>query len=74
MAWEFITTLISVAIFIVMLLLMDQREPSDLVATANLLKVVYGLLSFPFMIFAIPLLAGIITKTRATRYDSYVIY
>lgn len=72
MIWEMIVTVISVMIFFTMMFLfVDFRKGADLIATVNLLKVVYGLLSFPFIIFAVPILAGVVTSTKATAYDNY---
>ena len=71
MIWELIITIVSVGMFISLLVPLKQDEETDLVATVNLLKVVYGLLSFPFMIFVIPIVTTIMTKTKATKYDRY---
>ena len=71
MIWELVISIISVIIFGLLLFFLKQKNATDMLATVNLLKVIYGLLSFPFMIFAIPILAEIVTKTRPTRYDKY---
>lgn len=34
-------------------------------------KIFYGLLSFPFLIFALGPLADILTKSKPTAYDKY---
>ena len=34
----------------------------------------YGLLSFPFLIFSVPLLNTILTKSRPTGYDKFFLF
>eukprot|EP00828_Plagiopyla_frontata_P032698 TRINITY_DN42566_c0_g1_i1.p4 TRINITY_DN42566_c0_g1~~TRINITY_DN42566_c0_g1_i1.p4 ORF type:complete len:113 (-),score=13.69 TRINITY_DN42566_c0_g1_i1:162-500(-) len=37
----------------------------------QMIRMFYGLLSFPFLIFSIPFLNNILTKSRPTGYDKY---
>jgi len=32
-------------------------------------KTIYGLLSFPFLVFSLPFIELVLTKSRATAYD-----
>lgn len=71
MIWEAFSTIVSLGMFVVLLVPLQQDQESDLVATVNLLKVVYGLLSFPFMIFAIDFLIKVVTRSKPTKYDKF---
>lgn len=36
-----------------------------------LVKTIYGMLSFPFMVFMVPSVTYLLTKSRSTAYDTY---
>ena len=46
----------------------DDEHAKDII---YLCKIIYGLLSFPFLIFALPLLPDLLTKARPTAYDKF---
>jgi hypothetical protein len=72
MCWEFFITLVSAAVFAVLFLIL--RNVNDFVSMRSsifLVKCIYGLLSFPFIIFAIPQLTVLLSKTRETKYNKY---
>lgn len=72
MIWEFFITVISIGLFALLYYLIDQRNDLTSVRSSIfLVKTVYGLLSFPFMIFVIPQLTVLLARTRETKYNQY---
>lgn len=72
MCWELMITLISVGLFLALYFLLQAG--SDLVSLRSsifLVKTVYGLLSFPFIIFVIPQLTIMLARTRETKYNQH---
>lgn len=69
MFWEFIITIITVALCLFFVYVLDEDDDVSLRGVIYFCKTVYGLLSFPFMVFAIPIMAQFLTKTKATKYD-----
>ena len=70
MIWELVTTLISVGLVCIFIFLLNQEDDISLRGVIFYCKTVYGLLSFPFIIFAIPIMTEFLTKSKATKYDS----
>ena len=48
---------------------LDSTDDWKMKANLYWAQFVYGLLSFPFLIFAVPLCPAILTKARPTAYD-----
>lgn len=69
MVMEFINTIISLGIFFAMVYPLDQKDSISIRGSVYFCKVLYGLLSFPFIFFALPFFTTLMTKTKATRYD-----
>ena len=69
MVWEFIATLITVGLGLIFVYLLKENDDISFRGVIFFCKIIYGLLSFPFMIFAIPVLPQLLTKSKATRYD-----
>ena len=69
MVWEFFAMAITVGLGLMFVYLLKENDDISLRGVIFFCKIVYGLLSFPFMIFAIPVLPQLLTKSKATRYD-----
>ena len=69
MVWEFIATIITIGLGLIFVYLLKENDDISLRGVIFFCKIVYGLLSFPFMIFAIPILPQLLTKAQSTRYD-----
>lgn len=72
MCWELMITIISVGLFVALFLILQSG--SNLVSLRSsifLVKTVYGLLSFPFIIFVIPQLMILLARTRETKYNKH---
>ncbi|KRX01046.1 hypothetical protein PPERSA_00794 [Pseudocohnilembus persalinus] len=70
--WDIFSFLIATGIFVFTF----QAQPYDLSwknSTPYLFfaKFIYGLLSLPFLIFAVPIISNLLTKSKATAYDQY---
>ena len=74
MIYELVITLFCVGMCLVMIFPLDQDDSTSVRASVYFCKVIYGLLSFPFMIFAIPIISDLLTKTKATKYNKYVVF
>lgn len=69
MIFDALNTIITVALFFVFVFVLKEDDDISLRGVIYFCKTVYGLLSFPFIIFAIPILAEFLTKSKATKYD-----
>lgn len=69
MVWEFINTLITVGLCLIFVYVLNEDDDISLRGVIYFCKTVYGLLSFPFMVFAVPIVTVFLTKSKATKYD-----
>lgn len=69
MIYDIIIAGIAIGIFFIFYFLFDIRDDEHAKGIIFFCKIIYGLLSFPFLIFAIPILSGLLTKARTTGYD-----
>jgi predicted membrane channel-forming protein YqfA (hemolysin III family) len=69
MLWEFFSTVVTISLFFIFVYLLDEDDEISLRGVIYFCKTVYGLLSIPFMIFAIPIMTVFLTKSKATKYD-----
>jgi len=72
MIYDLITFALSVGVFFIITYVADSKEEWQVKATFYFCKIIYGLLSFPFLIFAVPLMDNILTRSRPTAYDKYI--
>lgn len=66
---EMLNTVVTIAICLVMIFPLKQSDSVSIRGSVYFTKVVYGLLSFPFIFFALPMFTTLMTKTKATSYD-----
>lgn len=71
MIWEFFTVLIVVGIFLILYFFVIKNEKVSMRESIYFCQIMYGLLSFPFLVFSIPMMTVILTKSRETTYDSF---
>ena len=71
MIWELFASIFTVAVFLVIYFLLINRDQISMREVVKFCQILYGLLSFPFLIFSLPLMTTMLTKSRPTRYDSY---
>lgn len=72
MIYDIITFIGSVLIFYFSINYMHLDERDRFKYTKPYLyfsKLIYGMLSFPFLIFMVPMLSNLLTKAKATAYD-----
>eukprot|EP01017_Pseudomicrothorax_dubius_P008976 TRINITY_DN12990_c0_g1_i1.p1 TRINITY_DN12990_c0_g1~~TRINITY_DN12990_c0_g1_i1.p1 ORF type:complete len:524 (-),score=100.14 TRINITY_DN12990_c0_g1_i1:34-1605(-) len=68
MIYDIVTFIICVAGFFVITFVQDAKEEFQLKTTIFAMKMLYGILSFPFLIFLVPLLDQLLTRSRPTAY------
>lgn|SRR3990167_8655917 len=71
MIWEFISELLTVGLFLILYNFVISDAKMSLRETIYFCQIVYGFLSFPFLVFAIPMMTTMLTKSRETKYDKY---
>jgi hypothetical protein len=69
--YDIITFAISVGVFLAIYFGGESQQEWQIKTTFYFCKVIYGLLSFPFLIFAVPGMQLILTRSRPTAYDKY---
>lgn len=69
MLWELFTTIFVVGLGLLLVFALGQKEEVAIRASVYFCKTIYGLLSFPFLVFAAKPLASLLTKSKPTRYD-----
>lgn len=69
MIYELVITLLTVILCIVMIFPLKQDDSTSIRAAVYFTKVIYGLLSFPFVLFAIPVVSNLLTRTKSTKYN-----
>lgn len=71
MLWELVTEIVYVILVFTQVFFLNQNDEVTLRSALYFCRTIYGLMSFPFMVFAIQPLATFLTKTRATKYDKF---
>lgn len=71
MIWELIAELLTVGLFFILYYFVISDAKMSLRETIYFCQIVYGFLSFPFLVFAIPMMTTMLTKSRETKYDKY---
>ena len=72
MFYDLITFILCVGIFLLCIFIGGKEKTGDLWRLKSHLyfvRIIYGLLSFPFLIFQLPFIQNILTKSRPTAYD-----
>lgn len=67
--YDIITFGISVGVFLLVHFVGHSQEEWQIKSNFYFSKIIYGLLSFPFLIFAVPGVPLILTRSRETAYD-----
>ena len=72
MIYDIITWLVSVGIGIALLFIFEASDKRwQMREIFFFVKLFYGMLSFPFLIYALPGMQLLLTKSRTTAYDRY---
>lgn len=72
MMWEALITVVVVGCCIAMIVFVEENDDDTSIRGIIYYgKVMYGLLSFPFIVFNIPLVISIIADAKPTMYDKY---
>lgn len=71
MVWEFITELLTAGLFVILYFFVIKSEKASMRESIYFCQIIYAVLSFPFLIFSIPCMTVILTKSRETKYDKY---
>lgn len=71
MIYDLIIAGIAIGAFFAFFFSFDIQDDEHAKGIIFFCKIIYGLLSFPFLIFAIPILKDLLTKARPTAYDKF---
>ena len=69
MIWDMFTAILCIIGFLYLYFKEDVQEDFQVREMIYYFKTAYGLLSFPFLLFAIPFMDFVLTKSRPTGYD-----
>jgi len=69
MFYDLITFLASVAIFLLCVFVGHATYDWQVKATYYFAKIIYGMLSLPWLVFALPMIPTVLTRSRPTAYD-----
>ncbi len=71
MFWELFASILTVALYLVLYFLVIKDDKVSMRESIYFCQTIYGLLSFPFLIFSIPMVTTLLCKTRDTKYDRF---
>ena len=71
MYWELFASILTVLIYFILTILVIKNDKVSKRESVYFCQVLYGLLSFPFLVFSVPLMTTLLTRTRDTKYDKY---
>ena len=71
MYWELFASILTVLIYFILTILVIKNDKVSKRESVYFCQVLYGLLSFPFLVFSVPLMTTLLTRTRDTKYDQY---
>lgn len=69
MVYDLIVFLLTLAVFFLIQYVGEAKEDWQIRHTFYFCKIMYGLLSFPFLIFALPPMELLLTRSRGTAYN-----
>ena len=71
MLWELISMALTIGLFFILYYLVVRHDKAGIQQTIYFCQTIYGLLSFPFLLFSVPMMTTLLTKTRPTKYDRH---
>lgn len=71
MFWELFASMLTVGLYLVLYFLVIKDDKVSMRESIYFCQTVYGLLSFPFLIFSVPMVTTLLCKTRDTKYDKF---
>ena len=71
MYWELFASLLTIGAYFILTELVINSKKVSKRESIYFCQTLYGLLSFPFLIFSIPMMMTLLTKTRDTKYDKF---
>ncbi|KRX11224.1 hypothetical protein PPERSA_07749 [Pseudocohnilembus persalinus] len=71
MLYDLFVVIFCALLFVVMYIFLDKQEEWQVKQILYLVKTIYGMLMFPFMLFVIPQFNEILTRSKETGYDKY---
>lgn len=70
MIYDLIISLITIGSFLLCYYLPTEKKEGQIKDIIFFCKILYGILSIPWLIFGIPMISILITKARVTAYDN----